>query len=816
MAIDYQKISIEVMRNKYMMCDYEGNYVEKTPQDIFNRVANELALNDEEKAMMHRQLEKANVPAGRVCSNLGALKYKPKTSVINCTVSDTIEDSMEGIFDHLGQNSLTLKAGCGVGTDFTTIRPKGAYVKGVGAKTSGPVSYMRVYNSASETIESAGARRVANMGAIEICHPDVLEFVKCKSEDWNSFKYFNLSVLVTDEFMEAKKKDLDWDLYFPASNLDLELCSPEEIKEKDWMGEIKQCRVYKTVKARELYDEIMKATYRNNEPGIIFIGTVNRLNALRKLELIRVSNPCLSGDTKIAVYSSTEASVKICTLKELEGQEFQTIHKVKGGLTEVSKGMCILSKEEAGMVMVKFENGRSFKCTPDHKIMVTCHLKDLEYVEASKLPKGARLTSTVVESGYKGEGSPMDLEYIVESVEFLEEKEDVYDIIMYQTDHNFKIVLDTDEDETFYAGVYVHNCGEQYLPPSGACLLGAINAANYVRNPFTTQASFDFDEFCKDVVAMNIIMDRVVEHNGLPLAKQVEEILTKRRHGLGYYGLGTAMTMLRMIYGSKESVEFTDKLTRLLAVETYKEALNQAKLMGRAPVFEDQELLESYVNSDFVKKLELGEEWKKEALEHGLRWTHGNTIAPTGTIALTFGNNTSAGIEPSFAHSYYRHVIVPGRKTKATEQVMSYEYMLYCDLFGDTAVKDLPEYFITATDIKPQDHLKVQAAAQKWIDSSISKTINVDSNLPFNDFVDLYELAYDLGIKGTTTYRYDPEITAGIYTTKQNLLDMQIEIELEDGSTQRVNGLTEIEYDGEITNGACLLEAFKTKMYGRY
>ena len=399
-------------------------------------------------------------------------------------------------------------------------------------------------------------------------------------------------------------------------------------------------------------------------------------------------------------------------------------------------------------------------------------------------------------------------------------------------------------------GLHAHNCGEQPLPPYGACLLGSINLTRFVLDPFTEEARFDWERYNRTVEIFTRMLDNVVEINGLPLEKQRAEISRKRRHGMGYLGLGSCMTLMGLKYGSTESLEFTDRVTREMAVSGWRTALRLSKEKGPAPIMNETfgvttEMLrkrpemktDGYKAGDLVKGRVLHARYSRymqriaevdpalveQLAEHGARFTHHTSIAPTGTISLSLANNASNGIEPSFAHHYSRNVIREGRKSKEKVDVFSFELLAYQKLINDKAMPyaeetdaQLPDYFMSADDISPTDHVSVQAASQKWIDSSISKTANVPTDFPFEEFKDIYMYAYDQGLKGCTTFRFNPENFQGVLVKEQDLENTEYQFTLDDGSVVSVKGNEEIEYDGETHTAANLYDALKEGYYGKF
>ncbi|MDS4069831.1 MAG: LAGLIDADG family homing endonuclease, partial [Candidatus Competibacter sp.] len=414
-------------------------------------------------------------------------------------------------------------------------------------------------------------------------------------------------------------------------------------------------------------------------------------------------------------------------------------------------------------------------------------------------------------------------------------------------------VFDTtqpDHNTVIFNGLVTGQCGEQMLPPYGSCLLGSVNLTPFVQNPFTDRARFDWDTYREVVAIFTRMLDNVVEINGLPLESQRQEILGKRRHGMGYLGLGSTLTMLRMKYGSPESLAFTEEVTREMALTGWRVALELAREKGPAPIMEQEftvttdllhrrpelardglkegdrvkgKVLHARYSRYLRRVAEVAPELVEELAQVGARFTHHTSIAPTGTIALSLANNASNGIEPSFAHHYSRNIIRPGKKTKEKVDVFSFELLAYRHLVNPQAMPDaetteerLPEYFITADDVTPRQHVDIQAAAQKWVDSSISKTANVPTDFPYEDFKDIYLYAYEQRLKGCTTFRFNPEAFQGVLVKEQDLANTRYRFVLEDGSEIEVKGNEEIQYDGETHTAANLFDALKEGYYGKW
>jgi ribonucleoside-diphosphate reductase alpha chain len=414
-------------------------------------------------------------------------------------------------------------------------------------------------------------------------------------------------------------------------------------------------------------------------------------------------------------------------------------------------------------------------------------------------------------------------------------------------------VFDTtqnDRNSLIFNGIVTGNCGEQPLPPYGSCLLGSVNLTRFVRHPFTDYAEFDWDEYREVVRVFTRMLDNVVEINGLPLEKQRGEIIRKRRHGMGFLGLGSTITCLGMKYGSEESVKFTEDISREMAVAGWEAALDLAREKGPAPIMNEEftvtkEMLRKRPEmvkdgwrpgahiagrvlharySRYMQRIaEVAPQLVRELAEVGARFTHHSSIAPTGTISLSLANNASNGIEPSFAHHYFRNVIRPGKKSKEKVDVFSFELLAYRELVNSKARPDatndaekLPDYFIAADDVSPKQHVDIQAAAQRWVDSSISKTANVPTNFPYDKFKDIYLYAHEKDLKGCTTFRFNPEAFQGVLVKEADLKNTVYKFTLEDGTVVEARGDEEIEYDGEMHTAANLFDSLKEGYFGRY
>ncbi|HKQ45662.1 MAG TPA: adenosylcobalamin-dependent ribonucleoside-diphosphate reductase [Rhizomicrobium sp.] len=561
-------ISQHVWDMKYRLKAPDGTPLDRDVADSWARVALALAQAETPDQRMARAMDFAHalaghkfLPAGRILAGAGTGR---SVTLFNCFVMGAIEDSMDGIFSALREAALTLQQGGGIGYDFSTLRPKGAPVAGVGADASGPVSFMDVWDAMCRTIMSAGSRRGAMMATLRVDHPDIEDFITAKRNP-GRLSNFNLSVLVSDAFMDAVKDDADWALRFGG-------------------------KTYRTVKARSLWNTIMRSTYDYAEPGVIFIDRINNQNNLGYVETIAATNPC----------------------------------------------------------------------------------------------------------------------------------------------------------------------GEQPLPPYGACLLGSINLARLVRRPFEDDAALDLMELDRLVATAVRMMDNAIDVSRFPLEAQAQEARAKRRIGLGVTGLADALIFCRVKYGSAKSIELIRTWLCAISHAAYRASVELAKEKGPFPLFDR----DPYLSRPHIQALP--PDIYDAIAAHGIRNALLTSIAPTGTISLLAGN-VSSGIEPVFAFSYTRKILQPDG-SRREEKVSDYAVRLFRAKFGEDAT--LPDYFVNAQTLPPSAHLAVQAAVQPFIDSAISKTINVPASISFEDFSHVYLEAFDLGCKGCTTYRPN-DVTGSVLAAEE-------------------------------------------------
>ena len=558
-------ISRQIWDAKYRFKRNDGVPVDEDIEASWRRVAKALAEAESEPSVWEPKFYEALegfrfLPAGRILSGAGTER---RVTLFNCFVMGDIGDDLGQIFEHLREAALTMQQGGGIGYDFSTLRPKGAPVRGVGADASGPLSFMDVWDAMCRTIMSAGARRGAMMATMRCDHPDIEDFISAKRQV-GRLRNFNLSVLATDPFMAAVEADAEWPLVFGG-------------------------RTFKTIRAKALFDAITQATYDYAEPGVIFIDRINKRNNLHYCEEIHSTNPC----------------------------------------------------------------------------------------------------------------------------------------------------------------------GEQPLPAYGACLLGSINLARLVRDPFTAHARVDQEELADLVGTAIRMMDNTIDVSGFPLEAQRREAEAKRRIGLGMTGLADALMMVGLRYGTVEAAEQARDWAQQIERAAYLTSAGLAAEKGAFPLYDET----PYLAGETIRGLE--PEVRDAIKRHGIRNALLTSVAPTGTISLV-ADNVSSGIEPVFALAYTRKVLQPDG-TRVEEEVSDHALRKFRAIHGDDAA--LPDYFVTAQDLTPAEHVRMQAAVQKHVDSAISKTVNVPADISFESFQAVYLDAYKSGCKGCTTYRPN-DITGSVLEVK--------------------------------------------------
>jgi len=925
-------IAHQIWDMKYRFKTPGGEPVDKSVEDTWHRVATALAAVESDPDTWGRRFREALegfrvLPAGRILAGAGTDR---KVTLFNCFVMGTIADDMGAIFSHLREAALTLQQGGGIGYDFSTLRPKGAPVHGVGADASGPVSFMDVWDAMCRTIMSAGSRRGAMMATLRCDHPDIEQFIDAKREP-GRLRMFNLSVLVSDAFMAAVQADAAWDLVFEGT-------------------------VFRTVRARDLWGRIMRATYDHAEPGVIFIDRVNQRNNLWYCETIQATNPCVTAETWVhttegprqvadlvgrpftalvegrprqsdpegffptgrkpvlaldtvegwRVRLTADHPVRVATRRTRDGHETEwrpagdltagdlvclhdhgtddprwdgegtaaegyligllvgdgTLKTDKAVLSawpgeqvvngtrerpgvqavmaaaleaarslphrsdfsgwvevpgrgevrmalgavktlaaryDMTPGRKTLTDAieragpafQAGVLRGLFDADGSVQGTQEKGVSIRLAQSDADLLRRvqrilarfgviARLYLNRRIAgSTVLSDGrggvrayptraqheliIAGANLPRYLKHIgfhdSEKAARLKAALGAYKRALNRerfVARVARIMPDGDADvfdvripgvNAFDGnGLWLHNCGEQPLPPYGTCLLGSVNLARLVADPFTPDARLDTDALADLTATAVRMLDTVIEVSRYPLPEQRHEALTKRRIGLGITGLGDALIQCGARYGSPAAVALTDQWMATLRRAAYAASIDLAREKGPFPLFDR----DKYLQGETIRALD--DDLRAGIAEHGIRNALITSVAPTGTISL-FADNVSSGLEPVFSFTFSRAVLQPDG-TRREETVSDYAYRLYRALKGEDA--PLTDAFVDAQALTPRDHLVMQAVVQKYIDSAVSKTINVPEDLPFEAFKDVYWQAWESGCKGCTTYRPNP------------------------------------------------------------
>ena len=918
----YQEASLATIESKYFLRDAVGNLLETSTEQMKNRVVKAMVSVEpvSERTALFKAFKEAMDNgawgAGRIMSNAGAEDQKSSVSTINCTVSETIRDSVEHIGNALVGSLLTLKANCGIGYEFSTLRPSGSFVTGASVKNDSH-----------------------KLAVMDVQHPDIEVFIDSVIGG-ERFNKLRLVVMVSGDFLiSAMNEGENWPLVFPIKQREVELHGydiddPKQFIYRQWAhsepdyitndkGEV-ACRVYRRISARNLLERMTQSSVlerisevTNNEVKGARIEwmTYEKLAELAQVTAVPDSMAGIAHCLRDAMTSLHVAQGMCFDFTSLRPDNafvsgagattsgpmmfLDVFEKVCIALAPSDDGLSrgplpFIDIFDKGCHTVSAAGGRrgaqmlTFDCQHPNvmdvikakrepgrlrqfniSILITDALVEAQKADADwqlVFPLKSReiaelnidITNTqqviyrewpVIEDDYVTSDDGLVACRVYKTIR----ARDLWDLIMTSTfnywDPGFLLIDRINDLNNLWwcENIRATNpCGEQPLPPEGACLLGSINLMRFIANAFTAKAEFDFDKLRDIARTFARMLDNVVEFNGLPLPGQRAEIMRKRRHGMGFTCMGSVLSMLGMRYGSKEAVAFVDEVSKTIALANWEAALTLAKLKGPAPIMNEmfevtramlrkrpemakdgykvgmsvsgKVLMVKY--SRYMRRIaeQLGAEWERDAIEFGLRFTHGTSIAPTGTLSFGLSNNGSNGIEPTFSHETYRAVIVPGKKTKLlVKSLMSAELFEYRRLVNpDATAKDLPAAMVSSEDVTPEQHIAMQAASQYWVDSAISKTANCPADMPFEDFKDIYMTAHSAGLKGFTTYRPNPEHMNGVLNTFESLNAAQYEFTLADGSVIVCNGLDEVEYDGEIHVAAMLSDAIRENTYGTF
>jgi ribonucleotide reductase alpha subunit len=785
-----QKFCEEVFIKKYMI---NG---EKNAEEVFKGVADEVASIEEDKEkwskIFYEQISSGKLlPGGRILANArpdSKMKYYS-----NCYTID-IEDSMNSIYEALKEDAIISQSGGGVGFNISKLRPEGDVISR-GGTSSGPISFMKVFDQSAKVIHTGGGRRSAHIAILNCDHPDIEKFITAKQGDKNKeLTQFNISVGITNKFMQAVEKDEDWNLVF-----------------KD--------KVYKTLKARELYEKICKNAYEHNEPGILLLDTINKYNNGYWAFEIKQCNPCITGDTKIAV-ADGRVAVPIKQLAE-EGKDVP-VYCLGFKNEQVIRYMRNprITGEQKDIYQVILEDDSVINCTSNHKFFLsdgtlkeTLQLKtgDKLYInkssyESLSIPSTLKDGLITGHDFFQGSIAIKKCEYCNTEIitnytkreicfcneechtQYTEKMEALFttnkaehvlivkDIKYSHVDtvyngtvddfHNYAIVLpkhlNTKDNDEAIEFVYSPNCGEVVMPAYSLCALSSLNLVKFVKEPYTNKAEFNFNEFEETISYAVRFLDNMLEVTKYPLQK-IEDLSKQwRRIGLGFTALGDALAMLGIPYGSKESKELCHKIGNILRNQSYIASVNLAKEKGPFPAINVEKLM----NANFIKQLP--ESIQTLISKQGLRNIGINTCAPVGTGSVAVGNNCSSGIEPIFALEYYRNIRTDNKEGTKQELIQDYAWKKFNDIKGSLTAEEVEKCkkaFVTTENIDVMDAIDIQAIFQQYIDHSISKTANLPNNYSYEKYKELFNYAYSAGLKGFTTFNPNGSVKGILQTS---------------------------------------------------
>jgi ribonucleotide reductase alpha subunit len=724
--------------------------------------------------------------------NQSAIGSPRRVTPYNCFVSRQIRDTLNGrggITDSFAEALRTMQLGGGIGFDFSTLRPRGDLIKSLDSKASGPVSFMEIFNAGCTTIRSAGHRRGAMMAVLRIDHPDIMEFIRCKQND-TELRGFNISLGITDEFMEALEKDELYTLRFKH-------------------------RVYNKIKARPLWEIVMQNAYDWSEPGVLFIDQINRMNNLHYCETIHTTNPCVTGDSEIqttdGVFAIKDLVGKSVDVYCMDANEKLVIRRA-GDIRQTSKSEDIINitttkgsirttlnhkiyTENRGWVIadeidtddtiaslqriqksekylrVKLSTQKDYE--PEHRFVlghyVTVDGDDVHHIDGNTLNNTRSNLACIHHDDHSVLSNKGHVDWSIRcdvTGQFLKKRHKLTkSSIGYRSSLKGKAKvlkvercgreavynMNVDDCHNFIAnGLVVKNCGEQPLPPYGACLLGSFNLANYLEKTDDGSMMFQASLLKSDVTHIVRAMDNVVDIADYPLLEQEDEAKSKRRMGLGVTGVANCIETLGYPYGTPEFITTLQTVLTILRNACYQESVHLAKEKGAFPLYKKDQ----YLQSKFIQTLPTS--LKESIAEHGIRNSHLLSIAPTGTISLC-ANNVSSGIEPVL---YYH--------AERTIQTFDGSTAVSLDDFG---VRYLGVKGKLAKECTLTDHLNVQATAQPLVDSAVSKTINFfpskgSEDFYNHDFKPLYFKAWKGGLKGLTVHNEEGK-RAGLFVEKK-------------------------------------------------
>ena len=704
MSIDNPTLMPEAERlatKRYFLKDENGNIIENW-DGLSHRIVNHVCQNESEefkKEIFDLIYNTKFLPNSPCIVNAGK---KKASGALACFVSPPPQDTWQSMIENIKTFGDIARVGGGNGTCFSYIRPEGDPVFGsTHAKACGPIEHMRMVSEVMTSITQSGFRGMAILGSLHVNHPDIEKFIVCKQREralktflkediFNHFEQlngkthehlnivldkfisnFNISVLVTDDFMQKVEKDEDFDLVFAG-------------------------KVYKTVKAKDLFYKIVGNAWRNGDPGLLFYDAINDGPYKYSGQEIVATNPCLSGDTLVRTEAGPEK------IQDLVGKECNIFSYVDGKFIIAQTKGSFLTKKDASVIHIKLNNlsdesPREIICTPEHKILTTYS----GYVEAGELKQGSFVY------GMPGDAQKPDIFEVIEIVEGTN-KIDVYDLTVDHPSHNFVA-----------NGIVVKNCGEQQLPSKntpkeqrgGCCNLGSIDISKYYNSD---KNDIDYRSLQKDIRSTIQFLDDVIDVNVFP--GEAFELWAKENRpvGLGIMGWADLLLKMGIAYGSQESLDLAEKVMKFFEDTSHKKSVELAKEKGTPEACRYEEL-------GFRRNITL------------------TSIAPTGSISMLAG--CSSSIEPIYTEQIFRY-----------DNTGEYQYQKHP--FADKKhFRCAVSHNDKSKEITWEQHVDMQIAFQKYCSSGISKTINMSSDATIEDVANAYMRAWRGKTKGITVYR---------------------------------------------------------------
>jgi ribonucleotide reductase alpha subunit len=750
---------LEVLRRRYLRKGLDGKPAE-TVQEMFWRVASNVALPERVYGSEAEYLAVAE----RFYDLLTELRFFPNSPTFTgagtplgqlaaCFVlaidDDMGKDSAEGIFNTLRNAALIQQTGGGNGFSFSRLRPKSDPVNSSAGVASGPVGFLRVYDAAFGEIAQGGTRRGANMGVLRVDHPDIEEFISCKATE-GAIANFNISVGVTDAFMQAVRDDSDFELVNPHTH-----------------------QVTRTVRARELFDKIIHYAHRNGEPGVLFLDAANRSNPVPHLYELEATNPCTTGDTLVATPHGWRRVDQISVGDKIyTGDGIGSVARV-----EINPNMLVYR--------VVFSDGGYVRATASHQF----HVRDRatgefspKRLDALRLGEEVRVLRPMPMPAFAGELVTAGIGPVMDAGSYTRSGEGVASVLSITPDA-VETVYDLFEPTTdtwITAGYVSRGCGEQFLGPYENCCLGSVNLSQHI----TAQGQIDWAALERTVVESTRFLDDVVSANKyVPAVPQLQDAAHRvRRIGLGVMGLADVMYKIGVRYGDQESLDLAGQVMEFVRYHCMRTSIELARERGPFPaisgsIYDPENLkwqpptpLQPYSHSFARPEID----WNAivEGIKvHGIRNGAQTTVAPTGTIGTVTGCE-GYGCEPVFALAYTRYV-----KEAGGDVALTYVSPLFLEALDQAGIigerrerivnqivltgtcqgidelpQDLQHTFVVSQDITPTEHVLMQAALQRYVDNSISKTCNFPPEAAPGDVAQAYVQAWELGCKGLTVY----------------------------------------------------------------